>query len=179
MIRGEATWRSIGTAGSPFVIPAFGPDGKLPIGRHTSDPAEVDTRLVAPFPMSLTRQDLYDGWRRRRQEIADVLAFEMEWLDGSFATSKIDPSDVDVVTFLDGERLDRLSVEEKRRVFEAVQGPKARAAFGCDAYFVTVWPHQHPSEPLYHMWRGYWDVWWSHDRDTEAEKGYLDIRGEP
>jgi hypothetical protein len=113
----------------------------------------------------------------RRQTIVDIVAIEMEWLDGSFVTLKNAPGDIDVVTFITYENMAALRVEDRQAVRELTEGPGPRQV-GCDSFLVIVFPHNHAMRPAYERMRGYWDDWWSHRR-LGAEKGYVDVRGQP
>lgn len=165
--------------GAHAVIPGFRDDGKLPVGRHESNPAEVEQRLVQTFPLSVTRPDLYRGWRARRQAVSHIVPIDMEWVDGSFTTSKRDPGDVDVATFIEGDLLDQLQPDDMQRLSGALVGLGVKLRFGCDAYLVPVRPSTHPLAKLYQLYRGYWDHWWSHSKEDGTEKGYVSVRGEP
>ena len=165
--------------GAHSVIPAFREDGKLPVGRHESGPGEVEQRLVQTFPLSVTRPDIYRGWRARRQAVSQIVPIEMEWIDGSFTTSKRDPGDIDAATFIQGESLDQLQPEDMKRLSGALSGLGVKLRFGCDAYLVAIRPSTHPLATLYQMYRGYWDHWWSHSKEDGTEKGYVSVRGEP
>jgi hypothetical protein len=164
--------------GAHAVIPAFRSDGTLPVGRHESNPAEIEQRLVQTFPLSMTRADIYRGWRARRQVISQVVPIDMEWIDGSFATAKRDPGDIDVATFIQGGLLDNLQADGMQQLDGALRGLRVKLRFGCDAYLIPVRPSTHPLAHLYQLYRGYWDHWWSHD-EHGAEKGYVSVRGEP
>lgn len=161
-----------------MTIPLFEATGFLQPGRHPSTPTEIRTRLVDPFGQSVTRADLMDGWLRRRADVSAIVPIEMEWVNGSFVTEKLDPADIDVATFVRADFVDALTLTARQRLSEIVMGPVCRATYRCDAYFVPVFPRNHGLEPLYHRWRGYWDAQWSFDR-SGVEKGFLDVRSDP
>lgn len=163
------------------MIPPFTTDGVLPLGRHIADVAEVEIRLVTAFADSLTRSDLYDGLRRRREELLDIVDVESEWVDGSFVTARRDPGDVDVVTFVGESDLQALEPTERERLSQLTGnagggGPHARLSFGGDCYLVASVPPGHVSHSRYVAVRDYWHRWWSRHNGVPDGKGYLDMR---
>jgi len=160
-------------------IPPFDATGRLPFGRHITDVLEVERRLVAPFALSITRRGIYRGWRSRRQAIAALVPrINQEWVSGSFASSKRDPGDVDVVIFLEVADIDTLEIVEKQELTALVVGNAPRLRFGTHSFICPVSAPSHPEHAKHLHLRGYWDDWWSHDKNGN-ECGYLDVRGDP
>ncbi len=157
------------------MIPAFNEHGVLPGGRYQATPDEIEQRFVLTFPTSLTRKSIFDGWRRRREQLLDLIQVEQEWIDGSFVTSKRDAGDLDVAVFIDGQTFDNLPVSDRQKVLALTAGPGPLLQFGCHSFFIAVWPHTHARHAEYLHSSGYWDRLWSRDR-TAPEKGYLDVR---
>jgi hypothetical protein len=157
------------------MIPGFYEHGVVPPGRYPATVDEIEQRFVVTFPTSLTRKDIFDGWRRRREELLDIIPIEQEWVDGSFVTAKRDARDLDVVVFLDGATHDALPEADRKRIRILTVGIEPRLRFGCHSFAVAVWPLGHPHRPGYEQASGYWDRQWSRDR-TAPEKGYLDVR---
>ena len=101
--------------------------------------------LVGAYPISTTRQTLYEGYCQYNLGLQDILkgvGFE-QWVDGSFVTTKSNPRDVDIVTFLDAIVYDKYADS-----FIEFEGKKAKSKYGVDAYFVLVYPENH----RYHSW---------------------------
>lgn len=167
------------TPADAHVIPPFRADGCLPIGAHETTPAEVEQRLVQVFAGSVTRRGLHDDWRRRRELIFEIVPLEKEWVDGSFVTLKRNPGDVDVISFIQGEAIEALSIEDRKALGAHFNSRlRSKLLFGCDGFLVPIRPPGHPERGNYELMSAHWDRWWSHDRDG-VEKGYLDVRGEP
>lgn len=164
--------------GDAVVIPLFDAAGSLPAGRYPATIDEVEQSFVIPFAASLTRADLFAGWKRLRQEIRAIVPVEMEWIDGSFVTAKLDPGDIDVVSFIRADALGTLSMPDRQQLLPLVQGPASKPTHRCDSYLVAVFALGHPLEGQYLRERGYWDRQWSRDR-TRPEKGYIDVRDTP
>lgn len=67
---------------------------------------EVKRLCVGSFGLSSTRSRLFEGLCVINDKIADA-NFELEaWLNGSFITAKINPSDVDLVVIGESQRYD-------------------------------------------------------------------------
>jgi hypothetical protein len=157
------------------VIPPFNQHGVLPPGRYPASADEVESRFVLTFPTSLTRKDIFDGWKRRQEELLELVPIHQEWIDGSFVTSKRDAGDLDVVVFLDGPTVDALPLNDRKRVSALTMGAEPVLRFGCHSFLVPLWPEGHPLHQHYLQASGYWDRLWSRDRRA-PEKGYLDVR---
>jgi hypothetical protein len=160
-------------------IPPFDLAGRIAPGRHVTDVHEVEQRLVMPFPLSISRRSLYSGWRDRRNSIVGVVPeINQEWMAGSFASAKRDPGDIDVVTFLEATDIEALDPAEVATLMDLLTGARAKLRFGTHGFIVTVFEPADPRHDLYLHARGYWDDWWSKDRNGD-ERGYLDVRGDP
>ena len=157
------------------MIPSHSAEGLLPHGRHTASVVEIEQRFVNTFPTSLTRRSLLDGWRRRSEELKSIVDIESEWIDGSFVTTKRDPRDIDMTTFVLMESWNALDVASRQRVALLTQGPELKIQFGCDSYLIIIPPDGDPSEANYLYWRGYWDRQWSRAR-SGSPKGYVEVR---
>ena len=158
-------------------IPTFEINGELPQGRYLATPSEFEARFVAVFPGSLTRKRNFEGWRKRRESINEIAKIEYEWIDGSFVTNKMDPNDIDVVTFISAGEINALTQCERETLFELTNGSRPRIEFYCDSYLVVVVPPEHEYHDCFLNRRGYWDNWWSANR-AGGQKGYIMITGE-
>jgi len=127
---------------------------------------------VARFPASKTRSDLYDAWRTRRGWLAAILALDVEWVGGSFVTAKVNPTDLDVTTFVAGESWDQLPMDEQKR-FAGLIRSKA-----CDGFLVAAYPAGHPAHERYRDLVAMWERHWGHDRDGNA-MGFVEVTEAP
>lgn len=160
------------------MIPAWREDGELPSGIHRADIGEVDLVLVKPFPESNTRRPRYREWRKRRSSIAKWLALQAEWIGGSFASSKVDPSDMDLVTFVDGATYDQLAPMVRAEVARHVAGATFDPTYGCDGHLISVRPAGHPLYELFLETRETYAELWGHTRDGR-DRGFIEVGGEP
>lgn len=88
-----------------------------------------------------------------------------QWLDGSFVTKTVYPNDLDGVFFIDE------SVYRNHRPFlESI----LRRFTKIDAYFVSVFPTDHPQRFVYDYSQMYWRDVFGHTRDGER-KGFIQL----
>jgi len=88
------------------------------------------------------------------------------WLDGSFATRKNHPNDIDLVLFVDYQTFDML----EGHLWELKKSHKKEI----DAYFVSVYPEAHDLHRLTKSDRIYWLNQFSDDR-LGRKKGIIQI----
>ncbi|HTW08421.1 MAG TPA: hypothetical protein VME46_12970 [Acidimicrobiales bacterium] len=85
------------------MVPAFDDFGRLPLGEHTATWEES----VEPFGWNPHRRRLLDGLADGLEALA-AAGCRQVWLDGSFVTSKDEPTDFDACWDIEGVDLDRL-----------------------------------------------------------------------
>jgi hypothetical protein len=94
-----------------------------------------------------------------------------QWIDGSFVSKKVKPNDIDIVTFIEYEKYD----------FYFKEIAKLQKQFkGLDAYFVKVFPENHPSEFIYKLDKTEWGFQFSFSRinsktGKSSKKGFIQI----
>ena len=155
----------------------LGPNGYLPLGRHSVTVDEFYEHFVTAFPSSKTRERLYQRWARHREALSSVLPVRAQWIDGSYVTSKVDPADIDVVSLMDGEAYDRLAPTVRSLVEPLIAGKATKAVWGMDSYPVFRWPAGHPFESATQQAELEWDTFWQQQRNmTGLVKGYLEVR---
>ena len=95
--------------------------------------------LVQPFPTHSTRFSLLDGYKRYLERLKTVLNVNFyQWVDGSFVTEKMNPNDIDIVTFVPHEVFFR-----KERELMGLIAPESKLIYKVDAAFVPVYPTNH------------------------------------
>lgn len=121
------------------------------------------------------RTALFDGYLNYTEDLCACLGDTpfTQWVDGSFTTAAHHPHDIDIVTFLNFDVVDKLGTALNRfRYPESLR-------YGMDAYLVRVFPPEHHLLPLYVGDRAYWL-----DRFTKTErnrrgivyrKGFLEL----
>jgi len=156
----------------PFAFPPGSP--YLAPGLHSANVDDVEATLVNGFPGSTTRRDIFDHWKLHRETVSSLVTLGVTWLDGSYVTTKDDPSDADIVVHLDGAEVDALSPADELALLALVAGPVTKAAWRCDSYPLVEYPVSHPLRALYEQYRAYWEDWFGHDRSGQV-KGIVEV----
>ncbi|MER5338845.1 hypothetical protein ABT030_00590 [Streptomyces mirabilis] len=187
----------------------FEADGHLYPGRYSVglDGAK-DFLVSAPvFGESATRPGLWEGlerylvrfWsldERYAEPLGDLSLVDRLWLGGSFASSKLNPDNIDVTVFVDheAEKVVR-SHEGARWLTEAFQREAIKKEFGLSPIRVRYVRVPSPfrtkeltqDDRLYYGDRGAWDDWWQRRRASDhikdgptvetaaARRGYLEV----
>ncbi|MEO7859269.1 MAG: hypothetical protein ABIU05_02310 [Nitrospirales bacterium] len=76
------------------------------------------------------------------------------WVDGSFVTDKIDPSDVDILLMVDGKFFENASPEQKE-IMKWVQA-NLKASHLCDSNLWVEYDKKHPEYWSSEWFRAYW-----------------------
>lgn len=71
-------------------IPEFDSNGNLPPGEHRATLKDIETK----FTWTQKRKKLFDGLEKAVKNLRDAGVWQI-YIDGSFTTTKDDPSDVD------------------------------------------------------------------------------------
>lgn len=79
----------------------FDANGMLPAGIHTYDILAFKEQFVAGFPNSQTRPVIFACLERFISAILELFDPDEFWVDGSFATTKVNPNDADLIIFAD------------------------------------------------------------------------------
>ena len=78
----------------------FDTNGRLPAGLHNYDIKDFVSQFVDGFPTSISRRLIFESMVEFFKEIVSTgIPYEF-WVDGSYATTKINPNDADIVVFL-------------------------------------------------------------------------------
>lgn len=140
---------------------------------------EVHAALVAAIGGSVTRSTVYQWWVALRAVLGSIIAFQRQWVGGSFATSKVDPGDIDLVTILDGPTYDSLPVPVRQQARLLLGGHTTRDAIGCDSFPLFEYPAGHIYRPHTEAAFAYWHRFWGHRRPgpggVSRTRGYLEV----
>ena len=178
--------------------------GHLLPGRYLASIEEVEARFVVhrDFASSASRGAIWQGFERY---LAVWIALERDfgvqllrsvWLAGSFISSKLDPSDIDVTPVVDRLAIDGLSGRPGSRRLRDLIGHRRRVAetFRVEPFPLrwcriasTLYPDRlDAGERDYLVARGALDDWWQRIKpsggdgpptaaDADARRGYLEV----
>ncbi len=153
----------------PLLKPEF--PGLFPGGFHKKTVHEVRQLCVRNFGTSITRRGIMDGLERivKKLNAADVLG-EL-WVDGSFATEKIDPSDVDVILRVGSDTYDGDATV--REAVDWAADPDRWKTHSCDAYKWIEYQRGHPLYLQSEEDRIYWTEWYGGHLGGRLIKGII------
>lgn len=137
-------------------------------GMHNMTLSDLKSVFVDPFENVERREKLLSRFEAFISRLKDVPINMEVWIDGSFATKKENPSDIDLVVVCEQDEVNRLPIEKKiilKELFEDQKATKLR--YECDAYFVINDMHD----------KSYWRGLFGFDRN-ENPKGIARIKVE-
>lgn len=127
----------------------------LPLGWHPMDVAAVRRLCVLRFPDSITRPGLMDGLEQVILRLNQSGLHLEVWIDGSFATQKLNPDDSDIAVRISGEELDAGTPAQKLTMqWAASDGPWNEHR--CDCYPFSDYQVGHPLYQHGQWRRAYW-----------------------
>ncbi|MFD2574437.1 DUF6932 family protein [Spirosoma soli] len=130
--------------------------------------------FVRPFPASETRENLFREWAKYNQMLRQEIGVEFtQWVNGSFVTKKLNPKDVDVVSFIPSH----LSRNFKKRLDYYWSDSWERE--GIDAYLVEIFPDDDYRYPDFRVALTKWYQLYTRTKASgtppDALKGFLII----
>lgn len=130
-------------------------------GFHDINCSDIPHLFIEPFFVQERREKLLNGLVNLLEKLKE-LHLDLEiWLDGSFATLKLEPEDVDVAVFFDISQINSLD-EERKRIIEVLSVTiDTKTRYNCDVYFI---PNHDDTT------RSYWRGWFGFSR-SEIPKG--------
>lgn len=153
----------------------FEASGYLPPGIHDMVVADIQQHFVAGFPTSTSRKQIFQGYEKHRSELATLGIDLHQLLGGSFISTKLDPSDIDLVCFADSNVVDNLPQAQKELLAQLTAGPETKASHLCDAYFCPTVPDTDPLFNKVRAARKYWMGEFGFDRQ-DIPKGLVSTK---
>ncbi len=137
-----------------------------------TDLQTFERTFVTAFAASTTRPKIFmaylDYLDQLRQIVGDGGFYQ--WLDGSFVTKKLDPKDIDFVTFLD------FKVYRKNKLqFETLRKQRLKKDNLTDAYFVKTYPLNHKNRHLFEFDCIEWLFDFGKSQNPKRDKGIIKI----
>jgi len=82
------------------------------------------------------------------------------WIDGSFATLKPDPGDIDVIFFVDASIVNLLPADKQKIIMDLNNRQYSNIRYNCDVFII-------PSQDTNN--RSYWRGWFGFSRNEEPK----------
>lgn len=143
----------------PEYPPLFAP------GFHDLEEGQLDELFIEPFPEQSVRKELVKNLRALLDVIKGTGIKAEVWLDGSFASEKPNPADIDMVVYFDMDEVQAIDDKHQQAIWELADNNKSKLIYKCDLYFV---PNNSPEH------RSYWRGWFCFTR-SEVPKGIARI----
>jgi hypothetical protein len=156
------------------MIPEFDENGNLPSGVLNSSIQDFEIHFIVNFKDSSTRPEIFKGYLKYCDKLLPLNIAFKQWINGSFTTSKINPNDIDFVTYIDALKLDE-NLEIQKKISEICNPEETKKEFLCDVYFIPVFPQEIPELYRYTIDRvNYWRKWFGYDRNNNS-KGIIEL----
>jgi hypothetical protein len=141
-------------------------------GLHPMTMAQVKALCVDKFDGSSTRGLIFAGLTTLLKELSAAGLVGGVWLDGSFVTEKVDPSDCDLVVAAPGiQVIDQGTPVLKdllKRRFKTEQA-QTKIAYRCDVYLFPEYPVVHALHSTSVSMRAYWLKQFGFDRSKQPK----------
>jgi hypothetical protein len=147
-------------------------NGILPTGIHPCTPETILELFVINFPHSQTRRRLFRQWEIYNQRLKQQVGNELlaQWINGSFVTDKVNPADIDCVTFIPYESY-KQSEDSLIEFYTTVSLYDS----GLDAYICPIYDPQDVRYAEYQQRCADWASLFGQLRDSNNQKGFLEI----
>jgi hypothetical protein len=128
---------------------------------------EFKTVFVKGFPNSESRIPIFKDFENYNRDFKNQIYDKfVQWLNGSFTTSKENPNDIDLVNLV--EYSDELNKKYSLlKDFLTVGGSKDK--YLVDGYFVPIYKKDDPRYKATEEQLSYWADWFGHDREKRPK----------
>ncbi|KAF2514633.1 DUF6932 family protein [Flavobacterium foetidum] len=136
---------------------------------------EFENEFVKKIP-SIRRKEIFEAYVKYNDDFKKVCNLDVlhQWINGSFVSKKINPGDIDLVTFLDYSIVLELGSRLDDFIF-----PHSEEIYGVDAYIIEVYPENHANNFRYISDKAYWLDRFTKTRrirGNRLSKGFLEIK---
>jgi hypothetical protein len=136
----------------------------------------TESQVREMFCFNDHRDRLWENYLEFNRKVLNLVKTNTTvWLDGSFISHKPFPRDIDVVYFLDLNQDTINRVESNSRLFLYLFDTAAKSDFQVEAYWVPIYPPQHPDHQDTVTGRKYWKNLFSKSKETTLRKGFIQI----
>ncbi len=147
-----------------------------PYGKNKIDHKKFHAEFVDPFEEDSTRHELYNGFVKYNNNLKRLLNHHKytQWIDGSFISTKINPKDIDVVSLIDNNLIEKYEKELVEFITK-----KGKTNYGIDGYILRIYPKDHPKYVRTKTDLIYWENWFSTSRKNRRKqrfpKGFVEL----
>ena len=136
---------------------------------------EFECAFVLNVP-SLKRKEIFDAYVKYSEDFKKVCNLDelIQWINGSFVTKKVNPGDIDLVTFINYDVIQKLGSK-----LDDFKFPNSEIIYGVDAYIVEVYPETHSDQYRYISDKAYWMDRFTKTRRVRGNrlsKGFLEVK---
>ena len=137
-------------------------------------PADFDTFetvFVKNFSNTSKRHQWFKNYVAYVGELKTLLGTGFtQWIDGSFISQKLNPNDIDFVTFIDFERYEYFEKE-----IELIRKRRYQRTSGTDGYFIKTYPIGHKLYSIYQLEYKRWLFDFTVDLYNKRPKGIIQL----
>jgi hypothetical protein len=135
-----------------------------------TDWSTFKTEFVDAFPRSDTRQVIFRNFSEYVEGLMPIIGTGFhQWIDGSFVTKKLNPRDIDVVTFVNAD-----VYYNNEREIDFLRAYQRDHKTGVDEYFVKEYPETHRKHVFYYSDLVQWRNEFSTSRARKS-KGFIQL----
>ena len=135
---------------------------------QTMDLPEFEQSHVASHPTSTTRAQIFSNYLLYLRDFRATIGVGfLQWVDGSYTTSKLDPEDIDVINFVPFEAASDQQILALAR-FKKSGG--SRDTYQVDAHIVQVYPTDDRRFQFTQLYMNQWATDFGFDKNTGQPK---------
>ena len=132
-----------------------------PAGFHDISVSNLDDIFVLPFNDNSRRNYITGRFRDYIEKFSELGLKAEIWIDGSYATKKPEPNDMDILIVFDVNEVNQLPLDKRPLLAELFNRELSKIRYSIDVLLL-------PSNDTNH--RSYWRGWFGFSR-TEQPKG--------
>ncbi|MGX5852016.1 DUF6932 family protein [Dyadobacter jiangsuensis] len=128
-----------------------------------TDWSTFKTEFVDAFPRSDTRQVIFENFSVYTEKLVAIIGRGFyQWIDGSFVTRKLNPNDIDFVTYVNAK-----TFSQNEHQLNLLREYSREQSLRIDGYFVKDYPKDHKG-----FVQSYLDsVHWMHEFVKDSRRG--------
>jgi hypothetical protein len=128
-----------------------------------SDWSTFKAEFVDAFPQSSTRQVIFQNFSEYVEKLVSIIGTGFhQWVDGSFVTRKLNPGDIDFVTFINAK-----TFSSNEHLLNLLRESSREQSLRLDGYFVKDYPIHHEGFVHSHLD----SIQWMHEFTKDSRKG--------